>query len=115
MRKRESWHIDRINNMKNPHPEVEVIVDSADSIVETNIETDYQGATIEVDNTENESNYEDKNQLMNGMPDISNQNKEPGVCPRCGAFLVKRNGKKRPIYWLYRISKMSVYHQIFPS
>ena len=86
-------HIDRINDMKKTHPEVSEIVDVAAPIVESKIETNSQGATIEAANTEYETNYDNKNQLVNDMPDISTPTKEPGVCPRCGANLVERNGK----------------------
>lgn len=86
-------HIDRINDMKNPHSEVSEIVDVAAPIVEPKIETNDQGASIEAANTEYETNYDNKNQLVNDMQDISTSTKEPGVCPRCGANLVERNGK----------------------
>lgn len=89
-------HIDRINYMKKPHPKVSEIVDVAAPIVEPKIETNNQGASIEVANTEYETNYDNKNQLVNGMTDISTPKKEPAVCPRCGANLVERNGKNGP-------------------
>jgi hypothetical protein len=89
-------HIDRINDMKKPHPETSGIIYVAAPIIEPNIETDDQGTAIEAANTEYETNYDNKNQLVNEMTDISNPEKEPGVCPRCGAILVERNGKNGP-------------------
>lgn len=89
-------HIDRINDMKKPHPEVSEIVDVAAPIAEPKIETNNQGALIEAANTEYETSYDNKNQLVNGIPDISTPKKEPAVCPRRGANLVERNGKNGP-------------------
>lgn len=89
-------HIDRINSMKNPLPEVSVIVNSADPIVETANMTDHQGPVIEAAETEQGDKGENKNQIVNDLPDNSNSEIELGVCPRCGAKLVERNGKNGP-------------------